>query len=654
MHLCLRVYVVAIAILASIPLTAQVVHVWDLADVTQPGQLTIYNPDFADAEFGTPIRSGDLNADGFDDFVVSAMAGDGPDNRRANAGEVAVWFSPGHFPGPIDLADSPANVVTIFGERPRDIFGIKTEVADVDGDGQNDLLVGAFYADGAIGLDSGKLYVISGRLLTNLLAAGANLDLASEWPDGVAAYSGPDARARLGVWVAAGDVDGDGRQDIVAGADQADGGGGASETGQVWVLPGPVLMQGATTDLSTFPTGAKVIFGADPVDHLGSTVVCADVDGDGFDDVVAGAAAFGTLRNAYDRAGGAGDGPDNDRPEAGELWVIFGDPALPAVTDLAMPPESAMVMYGADGGGNSPDRLGEEIVAADVNGDQVMDLIVGAYRADGPDNARPDAGDSYIVFGSAGLRGRIIDMATAPADVITIYGAVDGAISGDSIAGGDIHGDGYDDVFIGVPGDAGPLGRRLSGGIVVIAGGPELPHEIDLAAPSVPVVWIQAPDDVDFSAYWSAAGDIDGDGHIDVMPNGMAGDGPDNERNNAGEAHAVSGAMLATWLAPVATAVTTQPATPAQFHLGHGYPNPFNSGVTIPFSLDAAVSVELSVYNLAGQRVVRLLGGQLLAGTHRVTWDGLDDAGHATATGMYVARLTVPGQQLSTRLLLLR
>ena len=216
--------------------------------------------------------------------------------------------------------------------------------------------------------------------------------------------------------------------DIVAGADQADGGAGGSETGHVWVLPGPHKMEGGTIELSTPPEATTVIFGVDAIDHLGATVVCADVDGDGFDDVVAGAAAFGTLRNVYNRTGGAGDGPNNDRPEAGEMWVVFGGPNLPAVIDLAVNPADAMVMYGASGGGRSPDRLGEEIVGADVNGDGIMDLIVGAYRADGPGDTRDDAGDSYIVFGSPSLRGRVIDMAEPPSDVVVIYGAMDGAI----------------------------------------------------------------------------------------------------------------------------------------------------------------------------------------------------------------------------------
>jgi hypothetical protein len=642
---------------------AQQIHVWDLALTDQAGQMTVYNPDRDDAQFGTPVRSGNLDGDAFDDLVISAMAADGPPGgeRRENAGEVAVYFSPGHIGGQVDLREKSPGVITIYGEQPRSIFGIKSEVADVDGNGSNDLLVGAFYADGVEREDAGKLYFFTSELLSEIRAGTGMLDLAEPWPPGVGVVIGPDHNSRLGVWMAAGDVNGDGVADVVVGADQASGFGSNApsfEAGRVYVLYGP-LAAGERIDLNDSTRPMSVIYGIDALDHAGSTVASDDINGDGFDDVIIGAAALGTLRNAYNIAGGAGDGPNNERHNAGEVYVVFGRPDLPRDIDLnANPPQDLLVVYGADGGENSPDRLGEEIVTADINGDGLADMLLGAYRADGPGNSRPDAGDVCVVYGARDLPGRVIDLVDPPEGTMLIYGARDQAIAGDAIAAGDIHGDGYDDLFIGVPGDDGPLDRPFSGGIVVIAGGPNLPAVVDLAAPSVPVVWIQAPDNFDFSAYWAAAGDFDGDGSVDIMPNGMAGDGPDNRRNNAGEVHVVSGRLVAEILggAVQLTAIAEEAlaTVPAQASLGQNYPNPFNSRTTIEFSLAVDADLHLAIYDVTGQQVATLVEGWRTAGVHTITWDGRDSAGEQVASGVYLYRLAIGRKSEVRRLLLLK
>lgn len=337
---------IAVAALASFVLVVTVaaqdggpVRVWDLALTEQAGQLTGYNPDVDDAQFGTPVRSGDLDGDGFDDLVISAMAADGPPggDRRNNAGEVAVYYSPGHIGGQIDLRERPPGVITLYGEQEHSIFGIKTEVADLDANGSNDLMVGAFYADGPERPDAGKLYFFSAEELGAVRSGGGALDLAQPWPEGVGVAVGPEARSRLGVWMAAGDVNGDGLIDAIVGADQASGFGGAAETGRVYVLYGPIAPN-EQIDLADSERPIGAIYGIDAIDHAGSTLVAGDINGDGFDDVIISAAALGTLRNGYDRDGGAGDGPDNSREDVGEVYVVFGRADLPRDIDLAGAP----------------------------------------------------------------------------------------------------------------------------------------------------------------------------------------------------------------------------------------------------------------------------------------------------------------------------
>ncbi len=88
------------------------------------------------------------------------------------------------------------------------------------------------------------------------------------------------------------------------------------------------------------------------------------------------------------------------------------------------------------------------------------------------------------------------------------------------------------------------------------------------------------------------------------------------------------------------------------FSLDQNFPNPFNAGTVIRFALPRGDQVELAVYNLAGQEVVRLVDGQRPAGSYTINWDGRDDQERELASGLYLYRLQA-GDQVETRKLLL-
>lgn len=94
---------------------------------------------------------------------------------------------------------------------------------------------------------------------------------------------------------------------------------------------------------------------------------------------------------------------------------------------------------------------------------------------------------------------------------------------------------------------------------------------------------------------------------------------------------------------------------PSQFALQQNYPNPFNSGTVIHFALPRPADVELAVFNLAGQKVIRLVHGPRPAGSYTLHWDGHDQEGRQLASGVYLVRLQVArGLEETRKMLLIR
>lgn len=280
------------------------------------------------------------------------------------------------------------------GEKPESHFGFSVGTAgDVNGDGYADVVIGADRYAGW----TGRAYVYTG--------SASGLSAAPFFT-----ATGQDNNNHFGFSVGtAGDVNGDGYDDIIVGAYHY-----VDFTGRAYVYAG-----GAS--------GMTVIFtatGENRGDYLGRSVGTAgDINGDGYTDVIVGAPHYGNY--------------------AGRAYVYAGGPG-------GLNPMPVFTVTGEDVGNTFGSSVG---TAGDVNGDGYADVIVGApgYK---------DTGRAYVFAG--GPRG----LSAAPS--LTITGESVNDSLGFSVAtAGDVNGDGYDDVIMGAFGYDGNTGR-----IYVFAGGP--------------------------------------------------------------------------------------------------------------------------------------------------------------------------------------
>ena len=416
----------------------------DLNSTGEEADVTIYGVE-EDGYAGHSVASGDVNGDGYADIVIGAdlvtYMG------RPYAGAVYVVHGPitGAVPDPIHLDDPDwVGLTVLYGQYKVDRFGRAVATGDVNGDGTDDLIVSAYWADRPdTGNDCGRTYVFTGS--ANLTGT---LDLSTH-PASVEII-GAQGGDRLGRSLVAGDVNGDGVEDLIIGAYRADPEGRADAGEVVLIYGGDSLSP--TIDLAhdnlTGSGLGLVFYGIGAGDGVGFYVGAGNVNGD--ENLGNGVGYADILVSGLQTAGGAN--------EDGEGYIIYGGPAItdgvtigPATWGVDIADCVDVTVYPDDAG----DRLGRSLTSGDVNGDGYDDFIIGASRAD--PSGRTDAGETYVFYGGTDLPSTITVDPTGNTD-ITILG--DGAYdeSGRSCAAGDLNGDGVDDLIVGaVMADVGPL-----------------------------------------------------------------------------------------------------------------------------------------------------------------------------------------------------
>ena len=253
-------------------------------------------------------------------------------------------------------------------------------------------------------------------------------------------------------------MNGDGYDDLIIGARGADPNGTGS--GETYVVYGGASVSGANGVLALSAldgTNGFTLTGIDPDDESGFSVSSAgDVNGDGYDDLIIGA---------------AGAGP-NGEAASSETYVVYGGASAPGTDGVlalsALDGTNGFTLTGID----PDDRSGRSVSSAgDVNGDGYDDLIIGAHRAD-PNGAR--SGETHVVYGGASAPGTDGVLALSALDGtngFTLTGIDRYDNSGFSVSSaGDVNGDGYDDLLIGATG-ADQNGVRNAGETYVVYGG---------------------------------------------------------------------------------------------------------------------------------------------------------------------------------------
>ena len=491
---------------------------------------------------GSAVLVADLNGDGIPDIIVAARGADGPSDTRGDlTGEVYIRFGTKQYARTQDFLTAPPDVI-VYGVTAADQLARSMAAADLNGDGKVDLVLGTPSADGPSDTRSaaGEVYVLYGRKTWPSVIDLKNLDPASTNAD--VTIFGAAAGDQLGRAVACGDVNGDGKADLVIGAPGSDI--GTTDSGTVYIFYGPLTSN--RIDLNSASANVRMT-GPDAGDNAGRTLVLGDLNGDGKKDVVVGLPG--------------GDGPAVDpRTDSGEFRIVYGSASLPST--IALGTSANVTIYGASSG-NGTAAAG--LATGNLNNDAFIDLAIGVDFADGPGATRSGAGEVDVIFGSASLPAVIDLKTTAPS--VRIYGSDPGDRLGEGLAvgslnGADVYGSGQvtmDDLIIGAPGADGPPslpgGRDAAGEAYIIYGQSQaddpFPATIDLHdfSSSAYVDAIFYGRDVgDTLGTQLASGDVNGDGIGEVLigvpdadgPDDGPGGNPDNQKDGAGEIWVVS------------------------------------------------------------------------------------------------------------------
>jgi hypothetical protein len=469
--------------------------VFDLSSLDGSNGLQINGEARFDRSGRSVASAGDVNGDGYDDMIIGAYRAD-PNGDRSGAAYV-VFGSISGFTAEFNLSTlDGTNGFQINGETAGDYAGFSVaSVGDINGDGFDDLIIGAPKAD-PNGSYSGASYVVFGAASGFL----ASLELSElDGNDGFKINGGAESDWSGACVASAGDINCDGFDDLVIGV-YSD-----SYNGSAYVVFGTNSGFEESLDLSSLDgTNGFQFDGESRQSSPGSSVASVgDINGDGFDDLIIG----DTYKDRYNAT-------------AGVAYVVFGtEDGFAAVLDYSE-------LDGTNGFRLTDQLNNEESIndtsfcaasAGDLNGDGIGDLIIGSYGSV-PNGEL--SGSTYIVFGTANGFAANLNLSDLDGtNGFQISGEAKDDRAGRSVSSaGDVNGDGYYDLIIGAY-LADPNGSNSGAAYVVFGAASGFTASLDLSdldgANGFKINGGATDDWTGFSV--SAAGDVNGDGFDDLI-----------------------------------------------------------------------------------------------------------------------------------------